>query len=56
MWNIKNKSAASSNRGDWDHLNIIQKIPEQRNLKAEHQGTIENSHIGTAQVLREAPI
>jgi hypothetical protein len=45
----KNKSAASSNRGDWNGLNVIQKISEQHNLKVEHQETVENSDIGKYQ-------
>jgi hypothetical protein len=35
-----------NNRGKWDHLRIIQKIPEQHAGKAQSQGTRENSHIG----------
>jgi hypothetical protein len=42
----KNKSAASSNTGGWNRLNIIQEISEQHKLKVKHQGTTENSHIG----------
>ena len=42
----KNKSDTSNNRSGWDRLKIIQKAPEQHNLKAEYQGTTENSHIG----------
>jgi hypothetical protein len=36
----------SNNRGNCNHLKIIQKIPEQRTGKARHRGTTENSHIG----------
>ena len=41
----KNKSDTSNNRGNWNHLKIIQKIPEQHTTKAQNQGTAENSHI-----------
>jgi hypothetical protein len=42
----KNKSDTSNNMGGCNRLKIIQKTPEQRNFKAEYQGTTENSHIG----------
>jgi hypothetical protein len=29
------------------------KIPQQHNVKARHQGTTDNSHTGTAHILRE---
>jgi hypothetical protein len=32
--------------GDWNHIKVIQKIPEQHTGKARNKGTIENSHIG----------
>jgi hypothetical protein len=38
MWNVKT-SDTSNNRGNWNHLKIIQKIPEQRTGKASNQGT-----------------
>jgi hypothetical protein len=41
-----NKSDTSNNKGNWNHLKIIQKIPEQHTGKARNQGTTENSHIG----------
>jgi hypothetical protein len=46
MWNVKNKCDTSSNRGNCNHIKIIQKIPEQHHGKARNQGTAENSHIG----------
>jgi hypothetical protein len=46
IWNVKNKSYTSNNRGNWNHLQIIQKIPEQHTGEARNQGTTENSHIG----------
>jgi hypothetical protein len=42
----KNKSDTSNNRGNWNHLKIIHKIPEQHTWNARNQGTAENSHIG----------
>jgi hypothetical protein len=42
----KNKCDTSNNRGDWKHLKIIQKIPEQRTGKARNEVTTESSHIG----------
>ena len=42
----KNKSDTSNNRGNWNHLKIIRKIPEQHTGKARSQVTTENSHIG----------
>jgi hypothetical protein len=32
--------------GNWNHLKIIQKIPEQHTGKARNQVTTENSHTG----------
>jgi len=45
MWNAK-ESDINNNRGNWNHLKIIPKIPEQFTGKALNQGTTENSHIG----------
>jgi hypothetical protein len=42
----KNKCNTSNNRGNWNHLKIIQKIPEQRTGNPRSQGATENSHIG----------
>ena len=42
----KNKCGTSNNRGNWNYLTIIQKIPEQHIVKAQNRGTTENSHIG----------
>jgi hypothetical protein len=36
LWKCKNKSDTSNNRGDWNHLKIIQKIPERHNWKVIH--------------------
>ena len=42
----KNKRNTSNNSGNWNHLIIIQKIPEQHTRKARNQRTTENNHIG----------
>jgi len=36
MMNVKNKNDTGNNRGGWNHLKIIQKIPEQRTGKAQN--------------------
>ena len=46
MWYVKTNVIPVNNRGNWNHLRIIQKIPEQRTGKASNQGTTENSHFG----------
>jgi hypothetical protein len=40
-----NESDTSNNRDNWNHLKIIQKIPEQHTGKARNQRSTENSHI-----------
>jgi hypothetical protein len=42
----KNKSDTSNNRGNWNLLKIIQKIPERRTGNPRSQGATDNSHIG----------
>jgi hypothetical protein len=42
----KNESDNSNNRSSWNHLKIIQKIPEQHTWTARNQDTTENSHTG----------
>jgi hypothetical protein len=42
----KNIGDASSNRDNWNHFKILQKIFEQHTRKARYQGTTENSYIG----------
>jgi len=46
MWNVKENIDISNNRGNWNHLHVIQKIPEQRSGKARHQVLQKNSHVG----------
>jgi hypothetical protein len=45
MCNVK-ESDISNNRDNWNHLKIIQKMPEQYTGKALTQGTTENNHMG----------
>ena len=42
---MKENSDICNNKGNWNLLQIIQKIPDQHTGKA-HQGTTENSHVG----------
>jgi hypothetical protein len=42
----ENKCDTSNNRGKWNHLKIIHKIPEQRTGNPRSQGATESSHIG----------
>jgi hypothetical protein len=41
----KNKGDASSNKSNWNHFKILQKILEQHTRKAGNQATTENSYI-----------
>jgi hypothetical protein len=50
----KNIGYASSNRGKWDHFEILKKILEQHTRKARYQGTTENSYIGHSTPTRES--
>jgi hypothetical protein len=45
MWNVKT-NVIPLITGNWNHLIIIQKIPEQCTGNPRSQGTTENSHIG----------
>jgi hypothetical protein len=42
----KKKIDAGNNRGNWNHLKISQKIPQQHTGIARNQGTTGNSHTG----------
>jgi hypothetical protein len=42
----KKKDNTRNNRGNWNYLKIMYKMPEQHTRKAQNQGTAENSHIG----------
>jgi hypothetical protein len=44
--NVKNECYTNFNSGNWDHLHVIQTIPEHLTGKARHQGATENSHMG----------
>jgi hypothetical protein len=43
---FKNESCTGINRGKWNCLKIIRRIPEQRTWQARHLGTAEISHFG----------
>jgi hypothetical protein len=46
VWDVKTNLIPRNNTGNWNHLKIIQKIPEQHTGKVRNQGTTENSHTG----------
>jgi hypothetical protein len=48
-----NKSDASDNTGNLNHLKIIRKIPEQHTCKARNQGPQKTDTLGTAHILRK---
>ena len=43
---LTNKSGTTDNKGNWNCLKIIQKVPEQHTVKALIEGTTVNNHIG----------
>jgi len=43
---VGKKIYTRNNKGDWNHLKIIQKITEQHIRKARNKVTTENSHTG----------
>jgi hypothetical protein len=45
MWNVKNNCDTGNNRGNWDDLKITNQIPLQYSMKAQNEGTRENSCI-----------
>jgi hypothetical protein len=46
MWDIKIKSDANNNSGNWRHFKIFQTISEQHKRKARNQGKTKNCHLG----------
>jgi hypothetical protein len=46
MCHVKTKRDTNNHMDNWNHLKIIQKIPEPHTGKARNQETAENSHIG----------
>jgi hypothetical protein len=44
MWGVK--ISDTNNKSNWNHLRIIQTVPQQHTGKAQNQGPTENSHIG----------
>jgi len=49
----ENKSDTGNNRGNWNHLSVIQTLPEQHIGKARNQGTTKHTILGTALILRK---
>jgi hypothetical protein len=45
VWDVKTKCDAINSGGNWNRLDVIQKIPEQHTGTAQNQGTTDNSHI-----------
>jgi hypothetical protein len=41
------------NKGEQNHLKVIQKLSEQHTLKSQNQGNTENGHTGTANIIRK---
>ena len=50
---LTNKSDITDKRGNWNHLKIIKKIPEQDTGRTLSEGTTETAILGTAHILRE---
>ena len=42
----ESRSDTGNNRGDWNHLTVIQTVPEQHTGQARYKGTTEISQIG----------
>jgi hypothetical protein len=53
MWNVNTKVIPVITGATGTISKSIQKIPQPHTVKARHRGTTDNSHIGTAHVLRE---
>jgi hypothetical protein len=54
MWNVKKKVIPIIiNKGNWNHLKIIQKIRKQHTGKARHQDTTKNSQFDTTCIFRK---
>ena len=46
MWNVQSESETSNYIGNWNHLHIIQKIPDQQTGTERNQGNTVSSHLG----------
>ena len=46
MWNVQSESETSNNISNWNHLQIIHKIPDQRTGTGRNQGNTVSSHLG----------
>ena len=53
MWNVNTKVVPVIIGATGTISKSIHKIPQQHTVKARHRGTTDNSHTGTAHVLRE---
>jgi len=51
----KHRSDTNSKRGNWNHLKIIQKIPQPHTGKAQNSRTTEMARLDTAHILRKVP-
>jgi len=49
----ENKSDTGNKRDNWNHLSIIQTLPEQHTGKAQNQETTKQTILGTALILRK---
>jgi hypothetical protein len=49
----QNRSYTIINKGDPNHLKVIQKLSEQHTGKTRNKRNTENSHIGTADLIRK---
>ena len=47
------KSDTSNNRGNWNHLKIIQTVPQQHNSKARIKELQKTATVDTAHILRK---
>jgi hypothetical protein len=45
MWNVKT-NVMPVITGNWNHLRIVHKLPEQHTRRVQNQGATGNSHIG----------
>jgi hypothetical protein len=48
----QNRSDICINKGEQNYFKYIQKLSEQHNWKSRNQGNTENSHTGSADIIR----
>jgi hypothetical protein len=46
MWECESECDTSNNRSNWNHLKILQKIPEQNTGKARNQSKGKSDRLG----------